>query len=420
MCAVLVGQGQNRRADEGARSVGVRLRPSCRGLGATLSLTAVLVTGLLGQSKVAWGEEEGPRVDRQMRVVLAAHQALVESATKLNTPAEAGRETREMQPAQARRIPTVRDAMAKVLEERGEPTTAEPVAKVEDRVIPGALSDLPARVYTPMGRSPLPIVLYFPGGGFVLGDLDSYDATPRALANRASAIVISVQPRRAPEKRFPAAADDAVAAFRFVQANAKLFGGDAHRVAVAGEGAGANLATVVAMRQKKQGGAQPVFQLLITPFLDNVLTNRSHRRMGGGDYLIDNDRLAWFWRQYIGPDWKESRHPEAVPVHASTAQLRGVAPALLITAGLDPMRDEGKRYADKLTNAGVAVEAKTYDGVTHEFFGLAPVLDKAKRAQEDAGQALRAVFYKTSVARTERPLRAGYRPASAIVPAPER
>jgi acetyl esterase len=263
---------------------------------------------------------------------------------------------------------------------------------VEDRTLPGPQGNLPVRVYTPQGQGPFPVVVYFPGGGFVTPSLDTYDASARALANQGQTVVVSVLYRRAPEHRFPAALDDAAAAFRYVQQNAARFNGNPKRVAVAGESAGGNLATAVALRQKTSGGELPVFQLLIYPFLSNDLTTPSHRLSGGGQYLLSNEDLGWYWRQYLGDTWQRERNPEALPLHASTEQLRGLPPAFIITAQLDPLRDEGSQYGERLQAAGVFAEVRNFEGVTHEFFGLGAVLHKATQAQREAGWALRTAF----------------------------
>ena len=320
--------------------------------------------------------------DAQMQKVLEAHKSLNPKPPHTVTPEV------------ARKGPSAKDAVTKVLKEENKPTEPEKLGKVDDVKIPGAAGDLQARVYTPEGTGPFPVLVYFHGGGFVIADLDVYDATPRALAKQANAVVVSVHYRQAPEHPFPAAADDAVAAFRYVRQNAAKYNGDPQRVAVGGESAGGNLATVVAMREKK-GESAPVFQLLVYPFVSNDLSTPSHVANGQGNYLVGNPDLAWFWQNYLGADWKKNKNAEALPIHATPAQLKGVAPAMVITAGLDPLKDEGAAYAKKLQAAGVKTELKNYEGVTHEFFGMAAVVDTAKTAQADAVAALKRAFEKT-------------------------
>jgi len=315
-----------------------------------------------------------------MQAVLDAFKALDPKSPHTLTPTE------------ARQQPTAADAVKSLLQKRGQSTEPEKVAKVEERTLPGPQGELPVRVYTPEGRGPFPVVVYFPGGGFVTPSLDASDASARALANQGQAVVVSVLYRQAPEHRFPAAVHDAAAAFRSIQKNAARFNGNPQRVAVAGEGAGGNLATAVAIRQKANGGVLPVYQLLIAPFLGNDLSSLSHQQNGGGSFFPSNEDLRWYWRQYLGDAWQRERNAEAVPLRASTEQLRGLPPAFIITAQLDPLRDDGSQYAERLQGAGVFAEVRNYEGVTHGFFGMGAVLDKAKQAQTQAGRALRSAF----------------------------
>ncbi|MBN9682131.1 alpha/beta hydrolase [Corallococcus sp. NCSPR001] len=323
-----------------------------------------------------------------MQVILDAHKSLKPVPPHTVSPQE------------ARKGITAKDAVEKTLKDQGKPVTPEKVAKVEDTKLKGPAGDIPARVYTPEGAGPFPVVIYFHGGGFVLADLDTYDASARALANQAKAVVVSVEYRHAPENPFPAAADDATAAFQYVQKNAKEFNGDGSKVAVAGESAGANLATVVSMRQKQGGGELPVFQLLVYPFVSSDVSTPSHVANGQGNYLIGNQDIAWFWGNYLGKDWAKNKDPNALPLNASKSQLSGLPPAMVLTAELDPLKDEGQEYAKNLKAAGVKVDVKNYAGVTHEFFGMAPVLDVAKKAQADAGMALRKAFKAAPAPRT--------------------
>lgn len=352
---------------------------------------AVLSTPMLGQDSPGLPSESTPpgtspgaavqhRVDPRMQAVLDAAKAL--------NP----KPPHSLKPAEARQQPTAADAVKSLLQKEGKSTEPEAVVKVEDRTIPGPQGELPVRVYTPEGRGPFPVVVYFPGGGFVTPSLDTYDASARALANQGGAVVVSVLYRTAPEHRFPAAVHDAAAAFRYVQQNAARFNGNPQRVAVAGESAGGNLATAVAIRQKANGGVLPVYQLLIYPFLGNDLSSLSHQQNGGGQFFVGNEDLRWYWRQYLDDDWQQERNAEAVPLRASTEQLRGLPPAFIITAELDPLRDDGSQYAERLQGAGVFAEVRNYEGVTHEFFGMGPVLQQARQAQREAGRALRLVF----------------------------
>ncbi|RKG67910.1 alpha/beta hydrolase [Corallococcus sp. CA054B] len=308
-----------------------------------------------------------------MQVILEAHKSLKPVLPHTVSPKE------------ARKGVTAADAVKKTLKDQGKPVAPKAVAKVEDKELKGPAGDIPVRVYTPEGVGPFPVVVHFHGGGFVLADLGTHDASARALANQAKAVVVRVEYRHAQKNPYPAAAD-ATAAFQYVQKNAKEFNGDGSKVAAAGESAGAHLATVVSMRQKQGGGALPVYQLLVYPFVSNDVSTPSHQANGQGNYL--------------GKDWAKNKDPNALPLNASKAQLSSLPPAMVLTAELDPLKDESQQYAKNLKAAGVKVDVKNYAGVTHEFFGMAPVLDVAKTAQADAGMALRKAFKAAPAAQT--------------------
>jgi acetyl esterase len=346
---------------------------------AALGLAALGVVGLAG---VVLGRRRASRVDPQMQRVLEARTAL--GAAPLHT----------LSPAQARGAPTARDALRRALKDGGKPLVPERVARVEERTLALDGRALPVRVYTPDGAAaPFPVLLYLHGGGFVVGSLDAYDASARALANQARAVVVSLHYRLAPEHPLPAALDDAHEAFRHLLAHARDFGGDPSRVAVAGEGAGATLALGVALRQRARLGTLPLFQLLVTPFVSTDLATPSHLRHGEGEgVLLPNADLAWFWGHALGEGWQGRADPEVLPLHATEAQLSGLPPTLVLTAALDPLRDEGEALAGHLREAGVRVEHKEYAGVTHEFFGLSALVVQARQAQTDAGRALREAF----------------------------
>jgi acetyl esterase len=333
------------------------------------------------------------RLDPQMQQVVTAFQKL--KPKPLQT----------LKADEARKQPTFRDAVEQVAKDRDQRLQKEKVAKVGDRKINGADNKkLDARISSPTDDENirLPAIVYFHGGGFVLGDLDTYDASARALANQANAVVISVQVRQAPESRFPAAHDDALAAYRWVVLNANDLHIRPDRLAVAGESAGANRATSVAMATKNDQHA-PVFQLLVYPFVSNDLTTTSHRKYGNGQFLVSNDALAWFWKQELGNDYQQSRDPRVLPIYAKADELKGEAPAMIILAEVDPLLDEDLTFAHHLREAGVQTDVKRYEGVTHELFGMGAVVDKAKLAQADAGRALREAFEK------QRPTRASQR-----------
>lgn len=269
-------------------------------------------------------------------------------------------------------------------------TTGEPerVAKVEDRSFRGPAGQLPLRIYTPDGRGPFPLLVYFHGGGWVVGSVETVDASCRSLANLAGCIVVSADYRLAPEHKFPAAADDCYAATRWVGLHAASFHGDPKRIAVGGESAGANLAAAVALMAQERAAPSFVYQLLAYPVINHAFDTPSYRDNADG-YFLTREMMQWFWRQYLATE-ADGENPLASPLQAR--YLTGVAPATILTAEFDPLRDEGAAYAAKLREAGVPVTYQCYDGLIHGFFGMVKVAEPARKALEDAAAALRAAF----------------------------
>ena len=264
---------------------------------------------------------------------------------------------------------------------------AAPVASVQDRVVPGPAGELPVRVYTPEGEPPFPIVVFFHGGGWVVGTLDSYDPLCRALAAAVPAVVVSVGYRLAPEDRWPAAVEDAYAATLWASRKAAELGGVQHRLAVAGDSAGGNLAAVVALGARDRGGPPVAFQLLVYPVLDAAADTASWRDHAEGFYLTAAG-MRWYWDHYLGP--ADGSAPDASPLRA--AFLGGLPPALVIGAEHDILRDEGEAYAARLRDAGVAATASRYPGVVHGFFRWRAVTGAAEAALQEAAAALRSAL----------------------------
>jgi len=279
-------------------------------------------------------------------------------------------------------------AEARRAERAARQTTApEPVAVVADRWIPGPGGPLRIRLYLPERGEPLPVLVYFCGGGWVLGSIAASDAICRRLALATSCAVAAVDYRRAPEHPFPAAVEDCAAATRWVAAHAAELGLDPTRVAVGGGGAGANLAAAVT-RLALERGPSLVFQLLVYPPTDYRADTPSLRECGD-PWFFDRAALAWCWSHYLRRD-ADGDDPLASPLRAGV--FHGLPPALVITAELDPLRDEGELYAGKLAAAGVPTELVRYDGMVHGFFGLAGAVDAAVHAQALAADALRRAF----------------------------
>jgi acetyl esterase len=262
-----------------------------------------------------------------------------------------------------------------------------PVYRVEDRQIPGPGGTLAFRVYTPCAGTRLPGLMYFHGGGFVLGGLDMNDRPCRMLANASGCVVVSVDYRLAPEHPYPAAVDDAYAATKFVAEHAPEFGIDRARLGVAGDSAGGNLATVTAIKSRDLGGPALAFQLLVYPQVDCNDDSPSMREFGTGHFL-DVDGMAYFLGHYC-PGVDDRRQPYASPI---LADLGDLPPAFVITAECDPLRDQGEAYVRKLREAGVAVEHKRYDGMIHPFFSLAGIVDAGRTAIADAAVAAARVL----------------------------
>jgi acetyl esterase len=258
------------------------------------------------------------------------------------------------------------------------------VGDVRDIAIPGPAGDIPARAFTPVAEGPLPVIAYFHGGGWALGSIDSFDTVCRALANAACAIVVSVGYRLAPEHPFPAAVDDCLAATRWLAAQAGGIAGDAGRLAVAGDSAGANLATVVARRLRDAGESPVRFQALVYPATDAGLNTPSYREFAEG-FGLTAEGMQRFWGLYL--DGADGLDPDASPLRAD--DLAGLPPAFVLTAEADVLRDEGEAYAARLREAGVEVTQRRFEGTTHGFWRWQAKTALSRRAVKEVGAALR-------------------------------
>jgi acetyl esterase/lipase len=317
-----------------------------------------------------------PAADAQM-------QAVLDQLTKLG-----GKPIETLSPEEARKQPSPADAVRALLESQGKPTTPEAVAKVVERTFPGPGGAVPIRVYIPAGQGPFPVVLYIHGGGWVIADLDTYDASPRAIANAAKAIVVSTHYRQAPEHKFPAAHEDTLAAYEWVLANAAKFGGDPKRIALVGESAGGNMAANIAIAARDKKLQAPLHQVLIYPVANNDMNAPSYVENANAKPL-NKAMMEWFVKHtFASPD--QTADPRIAL--AKRTDLAGVAPATIVLAQIDPLRSDGEALAAALRAAGVPVTVQRYDGVTHEFFGMGAAVDKAKAAQQMVGEQLRKSF----------------------------
>jgi acetyl esterase/lipase len=324
------------------------------------------------------------RADPQMRAILESLAALKP------------RPVETLAPPEARLQPTLADAVRHRLREQGLPVAPRALPVVRDLEIPGNAGPLPARLYSPVAApragqpvQPLPLIVYFHGGGFVLANLDTYDASARALAAEGHAIVLAVQYRKAPEHKFPAAHDDAYAAYVWALRNAITLGADLSRVAVVGESAGGNLALYVALAAREARVPLPVAMGLIYPIAGTDMNTPSYREFATAKPL-NAAMMQWFMQYYTnGPaELQDTR----LNVYGR-AELRGLPKAVIVTAEIDPLNSDGVLLAQHLTEAGVLVKAQNYPGVTHEFFGADPtVLARAGEAQRFMGGELRSAF----------------------------
>jgi acetyl esterase len=261
-----------------------------------------------------------------------------------------------------------------------------PVAKVEDTEFPSAAGPIAVRIYTPREASALPLLVFFHGGGFVVGGLNSHDEIARELAVAGDCIVVSVVYRLAPEHPFPAASDDSVAAVRWAVKHAGNIGADPSRVAVCGDSAGGNLAAVAALRLRDAGDPPLAAQLLIYPVTDLASPREGSMAETGEGFYITQDDMDFFFESYAGTN--DPADPHISPLHA--ASLANLPPALVVTGECDPLRDQGQAYAERLANAGVATELAHYDGAIHGFLTFPG--EMGREAVHHAGTWLKKMF----------------------------
>jgi acetyl esterase/lipase len=291
----------------------------------------------------------------------------------------------------ARNNPTIADAVRHLLMKRGAQTTPEqliPDVTSRDSTIPGPLGSLPVRIFTPIEQGGvLPVIVYYHGGGWVIADKSVYDAGARALASKSKAIVVSVDYRRAPEHKFPAAWDDALAAYQWVTEHAAEIGGDLRLIALAGESAGGNLAVATAVAARDAGLPRPAHVLSVYPVTQTSLNTESYIENAIA-MPLNRAMVEWFVKHLTRSeeDLKDTR------LNLIQARLSGLPPVTIINARIDPLRSDGAKLEEALSDAGVPVERREYAGVTHEFFGCGAVLEKAREAVDYAGERLKLGF----------------------------
>lgn len=296
-----------------------------------------------------------------------------------------------LEPAEARKQPTPADAVMAVLKQKGKPTNPAalvPGVTSKDTTIPGPAGNLPVRIYTPDGKGPFPVVVYYHGGGWVIASKEVYDGGARGLAKQAQAVVVSVDYRLAPEAKFPAQHEDALATYKWAAQNAASINGDAKRLALAGESAGGNLAVATAMAARDQGLTKPLHIVSVYPIAQATDLSTPSYADSAQAKPLNKPMMEWFAKQTFGKA-EDKKDPRIDLVHAD---LKGLPPVTLINAQIDPLRSDGDMLADALNKAGVKVEHKIYPGTTHEFFGMAAVVGDAKDAQALAGKHLAQAF----------------------------
>jgi acetyl esterase len=281
----------------------------------------------------------------------------------------------------------------KAVDKMSEDGEAEPpeVAEVADGGFAGPASEIRFRRYRPLGAKAglLPTLIYYHGGGFVIGNIETHDSTCRRLANKSRCQVISIDYRLAPEHPFPAPIDDGLAAFRHIRDNAESFGADAARVAVGGDSAGGAMAAVVCQlcRDAKEQG--PAFQMLIYPATDSSKESASRKAFAEG-YFLSGALMTWFWEAYVPDEDTDLADLRLSPLLAK--DFTGLPPAFVLTAGYDPLRDEGRAYADKLIDAGVKTTYVNYPGTIHGFFSMTRFLKQGLKANDEAAGVMAAFF----------------------------
>ena len=321
--------------------------------------------------------EWGPTIKPEMQTVIEALDSLT-NGVPLNT----------LTPQQARKAPTPTDAVMAVMKNNNIPMPT-PMVDTMGHTVPVQGGSIHVRSYRPKNMTgALPGIVYYHGGGWVIATINTYDASARALAEQTGAVVVSVEYRKGPEFKFPTAHNDSYAAYMWVRQNATMLNINPAKIAVAGESAGGNLAAAVCIMARDNGVTLPVHQLLVYPIANNNTSTPSYNQYADAKPL-SRPLMQWFFNNYLQtPADGDSPWISLVDV----ANVSGLPAATVINAEIDPLQSEGQQYADKLENAGIAVTSKVYEGVTHEFFGMATVVPQAREAQKLATDELKKAF----------------------------
>jgi acetyl esterase/lipase len=318
----------------------------------------------------------GPGLHPEMQAVIEALDSLSGGPT--------AKPMAQMTPQEARKAPSAADAAMATMKKFRIPTPPATVDTMSREVAPG----VKARIYTPKsGTAPMPVVVYYHGGGWVIANLDTYDASVRALSEQTGAVFVSVAYRQAPEHKFPTAHNDCFAAYQWALKNAASIKGDPNKVAVAGESAGGNLACAVSMMARDKKVTLPKHQLLVYPIAGYNLSTPSYLA-NTQTKPLNKDLMAWFFKYYL----RTPADGKSPMINLVSANLKGLPAATVITAQYDPLMSEGKMLADNLQKAGVQVRYMNYDGVTHEFFGMGAVVPEAKQAEAFAADGLKSAL----------------------------
>lgn len=321
-------------------------------------------------AKPAWA----PDIKPQMQVVLEKLASL------------GGKPIETLSATEARMQPTPADAVMAVMKDNNIPNPV-PACDTMGKEIPVSGSTIHARIYKPKTGNNFPVIVYYHGGGFVIATVDTYNASAEALCEQAGAIVVSVEYRKGPENKFPTAHNDAFTAYTWTLQNAASWGADSSKIAVVGESAGGNLAANVSIMARDNHIKMPVAEVLIYPIANNDVNTPSYIKYATAKPL-NKPMMMWFTKNYTN-NMADAADPRLSLVKAN---LKGLPPTTIITAELDPLHDDGELLAKKMKDAGVTIDYINYDGVTHEFFGMAAVVPEAKQAQAVAVSQLRKVF----------------------------